>query len=317
MAKEEKELKQAGRIVFYEQIASNKRKSFFLLAIIFIVLILLGYVIGLTLGPDYFTIVMIIAIIISISYIWIGYYNSDKIALASVNAKPANPSEYRQLYNLVEGLTLASGMPMPKIYIMENQQINAFATGRDPQQSVICVTTGAIEKLNKQELEGVLAHELSHIANYDIRFMTLAAVLVGMIAIISQIFLRSLRFSGGSGGSGGSSREGKGNAIFLLLGIILAILAPIAVQLVQLAISRKREFTADASAVKFTRYPPGLTNALKKIKNESESKTTEEKMQVSKAVAPLFISDPFRKKLANLTSTHPPIEQRIAILERM
>ena len=267
------------KISFYDQISRNKRNSIILISLIFLVLLAIGYVIA-KINPGYFFVIMILSIIISLSYILISYYNSDKIALASVNAKPATREKYRQYYNSVEGLTLASGMPMPKLYVMENPQINAFATGRDPQHSVICVTTGSLEKLNKQELEGVLAHELSHISNFDIRFMTLTAVLVGMIAIISEIFLRSMLFKG--------DRENKGGAILFIIGIALAILAPIVVQLVQLAISRKREYVADASAVKFTRYPAGLINALKKIDNDKPMKT-------SKVVSSLFISDPMKK----------------------
>jgi heat shock protein HtpX len=273
--------------------------------VVFIVLIALGYVISYAFDPGFFFVIMIISVIFSISYILISYYNSDKIAIASVNAKPANRNEFRQYYDSVEGLTLASGLPMPKLYIMQNEQINAFATGKDPKNAVVCVTTGALQKLNKSELEGVLSHEMSHIANFDIRFMTLVAVMVGMIAIISEIFLRSLWFRGS-----GSRDDSKGNAIFLLIGIVLAILAPIVVQLVQLSISQKREFTADATAVKFTRTPTGLVNALKKIKNDRP-------MKVNKAVSSLFMSDPARSKFQNLFSTHPDINERIKILEKM
>ena len=302
-----------ARISFHEQISRNKWKSFILIVIVFLVFLLLGYVISLATDPGYFFIIMIFAIIISILYILISYYNSDKIALASVSAKPADRRQYSQYYNSVEGLTLASGMPMPKLYVMENSQINAFASGRDPEHAVICVTTGTLEKLNKQELEGVLGHELSHVANFDIRFMTLVAVMVGMIAIISEIFLRSLWFRGS--GRGGGEREGKGNAIILLIGIVLAILAPIVVQLVQFAISRKREYAADASAVKFIRSPTGLINALKKISAEHPTEQ-DKKQNISKAVAPLFISNPF-KKIENAFSTHPPLIKRIEILEKM
>ncbi|MDD5193915.1 MAG: M48 family metallopeptidase [Candidatus Nanoarchaeia archaeon] len=296
-----------NRISFHDQISSNKLKSFFLIIVVLLVLLALGFVIGQAMGPDYFTTIMIFAVIISIFYIWIGYYFSDRIALASVNAKPADENEYRNFHNIVEGLCLASGMPKPRLYIMKDNNINAFATGRDPKHAVICVTTGTLDKLNKQELEGVLGHELSHIANFDIRFMTLTAVLVGMIAIISQIFLRSLWFRGDN------DNDNKGNAIFMVVGIILAILAPIVVQLVQLAISRKREYVADASAVKFIRSPTGLINALKKIKSDHSPPDN----KINKAVAPLFISDPFKKNLDNLMSTHPPLEKRIEILERM
>jgi heat shock protein HtpX len=192
---------------------------------------------------------------------------------------------------------------------MDSQEINAFASGRNPKNAVICVTTGALEKLNKHELEGVIAHEMSHIANFDIRFMTLTAVMIGMIAIISQIFLRSLWF-----GSGSNGRDNK-NAVFLIIAIVVAILAPIAAQLVSLAISRKREYAADASGVKFTRYSPGLASALTKIKHEHID--VKELQKYSKATAPLFISDPFKKKFQNLFSTHPNIDDRIAKLKRM
>jgi heat shock protein HtpX len=291
------------RIDFRDQIASNKRNSFFLILIIFVVFVVLGYVISFAFSPGYFFIIMIISIIFTLLYILISYYNSDKIAIASVGAKRASREKYKQYYDLVEGLTIASGLPMPKLYIMPSKQINAFASGRNPENSVVCVTEGALEKLEKRELEGVLAHELSHIANYDIRYMTLVAVMVGMVAIISQIFLRSLWFSHGG-------NDNKNSWIFILIGIFLAILAPIAVQLVNFAISRKREYSADASAVKFTRYPPGLLNALKKIKNEH---ATSDEKKVSKAIAPLFFASPIK----NWASTHPPIEKRIQILERM
>lgn len=288
------------RIDFRDQISINKRKSVFLMFVIFVVIVLLGYVISFAFEPGYFFIIMIVAIVFSLSYILISYYNSDKISIASVGAKKAYRDDYKQYYNLVEGLTLASGMPMPKLYIMHSEQINAFASGRNPENAVICVTDGALEKLDKRELEGVLAHEFSHVGNYDIRYMTLVAVMVGMVAIISQIFLRSLWFRGGG--------NNKGKEIFILIGIVMAILAPIVVYIVQMSISRKREFAADASAVKFTRYPGGLIRALKKIQvdNKPEKK-------INKAVAPLFFTNPFR----NLASTHPPLEKRIQILERM
>jgi heat shock protein HtpX len=244
---------------------------------------------------------MIISILFSTVYSLIGYYSSDKIALFSVGAVQASSSQYKQYYNIVEGLTLASGLPMPKLYIMNNPQINAFATGRDPQHAVICVTIGALEKLSKQELEGVLAHELSHVANYDIRFMTLTAVLIGMVSMISQIFLRSLWLKD-------SNSDNKNGAIFIVIGLVLAILSPILTSLVQLAISRKREYSADATAVKFTRSPTGLIGALTKIKQNSD-------MKVAGSVAPLFFAKPNRT--AELFQTHPPIQKRIEILNKM
>ena len=297
--------KNMKRINFYDQIARNKRKSIFLVIIVILVIIALAYAIGMAYG-DPFTF-LIVGTIIAIIYTLIGYNSCAKLALATVGAVEADRRKYPNYYSLVEGLIIASGLPMPKLYVMQNSQINAFASGKNPKNSVICVTTGALEKLTKQELEGVLSHELSHIANYDIRFMTLVAVLVGMIAIISEIFLRSLWFKSGN------DRDNKAGAIFLIIGIILAILAPIFVQLIQMAISRKREYVADASAVKFTRSPTGLIGALKKIK--SETINTSESKKIGKAVAPLFISNPFKNN--ELTSTHPDINKRIEVLERM
>ncbi|MBI2042987.1 M48 family metallopeptidase [Candidatus Pacearchaeota archaeon] len=287
------------RISFHDQISRNKWKSFFLMLVIFSVIVLFGYVISFAFEPGFFFIIMIISIMISLLYIWFSYYNSGKIAIASVGAKEASRQSHKQFYDLVEGLTIASGLPMPKLYIMNSEQINAFASGRNPKNAVVCATTGALDKLDKRELEGVLAHELSHVANFDIRYMTLVVGMVGMIAIASEIFLRSLWFH--------NSNNNK-NWIFIMAGILMAILAPIIVRLIQMAISRKREFGADATAVKFTRYPQGLIGALKKIQKE---KYVEKK--VTKAVAPLFFSNP----LKNLASTHPPIEKRIEVLERM
>lgn len=292
-----------NRIDFRDQISSNKWKSFFLLLIIFVVIIILGYFISMALDPSYFLFIMILASLISIFYVWFSYYNSDKIAIASVGAKVAGEGVYREYHQLVEGLTIASGMPKPRLYVMRSDNINAFASGRDPQHAVICVTEGALKKLEKRELEGVLAHELGHIASYDIRYMTLVAVAVGMISIISQVFLRSLFFGGGDGG------DEKGNGIYMVIAIVLAVAAPIVVWLVQMSISRKKEFVADASAVKFTRYPKGLIGALKKIKEENR----QPEKKVAKTIAPLFISNP----LKGLGSTHPPLEKRISVLERM
>ncbi|MBW6442764.1 M48 family metallopeptidase [Patescibacteria group bacterium] len=301
-----------GHLSFHDQIQRNKIKSALMIGVIFIFFIILGYVISLAVDPGYFFIIMIFATIFSLTYVIAGYYNSDKIALASVRAKPASKTEHRMFYHSVEGISIASGLPMPRLYVMESNEINAFASGRNPENAVICITTAAFEKLNKQELEGVVAHEMSHIANYDIRFMTLTAVLVGMISIIAQLFLRSLWFSN----MGRGNRDSKGQAILILLGVLFAILAPIVAQIVSLAISRKREYAADATGVKFTRYPPGLANALKKIKKEHVPES-EKKQKVAKSMAPLFISDPFKKKITGLFSTHPDIDDRINKLERM
>jgi len=299
-----------SRLSFYNEIARNKRSSYLLIGLVLLVLLALVYTIAAVVGPDYFFIILIMGTIISILYVVGGYYKSADLAVASVGAKLANGTEYRQYHNIVEGLCLASGLPKPKLYVMHESQINAFASGRDPQHAVVCVTDGAIEKLTKQELEGVLAHELSHIANYDIRFMTLTAVLVGMIAIISQIFLRSLFWSS-IGGGNRNSNNGGGNAqvIMMLIGIVLAIIAPIIVALVQLAISRKREYAADSSAVKFMRTPTGLVGALKKIQGNTPMK------KVSGAVSPLFLAKPTKEK--EWFQTHPPLSKRIERLEKM
>lgn len=299
------------RLSFHDQIARNKLKSFLLIVFIFIFFIVLGALISLALDPGYFFVIMAFATIFSLIYILISYYNSDKIAIVSVRAKPANQQKHRQFFNAAESMSLASGLPMPKLYVMESSQINGFASGRDPKNSIICMTTGSLEKLDKQELEGVIAHEMSHIANYDIRFMTLVAVMVGLISIIAQIYLRSLWFSSMSG----DRRDNKTGLIILVASIVAAILAPLLANLVSFAISRKREFTADATAVKFTRSPTGLSKALKKIKQESLSQ--EEKKKFPQAVAPLFISDPFKKKVRSAFSTHPDINVRIERLEKM
>ena len=304
---------QQSRISFYDQISSNKWKSFFLILIVVVILLLLGLVIGLVLGEGYFLIVMFFTTIFTLIYVLVGYFQSDKIAIASVGGREASVEEFRQYHNVVEGLCLAAGLPKPKLYVMDDDDINAFASGRDPDHAVICVTTAALEKLNKQELEGVLAHELSHVGNYDIRYMTLAAVLVGMIAMISHIFLRSLFWGAGSKREGG--RGGNVQIIAIVIGLVLAILAPIFASLVQLAISRKREYVADANAVRLMRSPTGLINALEKLKTNPSTPHA----KITKAVAPLFISDPFNhnRKADSWLSTHPTLENRIAILKRM
>lgn len=298
------------RISFRDEINRNKIKSFVLMGFIVVILIALGYVVSMLFDPSYFFIIMVLSITISLSYTLISYYNADKLALASVKAIPASPINHRQLLSSVENMALASGLPMPRVYVMSSPQINAFASGRNPKNAVICVTTGTLEKLTKQELEGVIAHEMSHIANYDIRFMTFTAIAIGMISIIAEIFLRSLWLSGNK-----ESKDGRAQLILIVIGILLSILAPILSNLVSLAISRRREYAADATGVKLTRYPPGLASALKKIKNDHVYNV--DKHKFPKAVAPLFISDPFKKKITGLFSTHPNIDDRISKLERM
>lgn len=293
------------RISFYDQIAKNKRNSIFLAISVFLFLFLLLYIIGEIFVPTYSFLVLVFSLIIVFAYTYSTYKYGDKIVLKAVRAKPVREDDpkYVHLVNVVEGLSIAAGIPKPKIYIMESDEINAFATGRDPEHASVCFTTGALEHLNREELEGVAAHEISHIKNYDIRFATIVAVMVGLAAIVSHIFLRSIRFGG---------RRNRGSGILLLIGLILAIIAPIVTRLVQAAISREREFLADASAVQLTRYPYGLASALEKI-----MKINKGKMKVSEAVSHLFFTDPNKSPLDALFATHPPIEERIKILRSM
>lgn len=240
----------------------------------------------------------------------ISYYNSDKVALAVSGAKPARKPEHAQLINIVESLAIAAGVPAPNAYVINDPAPNAFATGRDPKHSSIAVTTGLLDKMDKYELEGVISHEMSHVKNFDIRLMTIVVMLVGIVAIISNVFMRSLWWGGVK-----SSDERSGNisAVFLIVGLALAVLSPIIAELIRFAISRKREYLADASGAMLTRYPEGLANALKKIaKDQNQLKTA------TNATAHLFISNPFKKRaFSSLFSTHPPIELRIKKLEEM
>jgi heat shock protein HtpX len=292
--------------MIYEHILSNKAKSYVLFSLIVALVIFLGFVIGSIYGNGYAGIIL--AAVIAVIYALISYYSGDKIALAVSHAVPANKKDHAYLINTVEGLSIAAGLPKPNVYVMNDDAINAFATGRNPEHASIAVTTGAIKKLNRQELEGVIAHEMSHIGNYDIRFMMLVVVMIGMISIISNFFIRMMWFGGGS-------RDDRNNLgiILLLVGVILAIFAPLVGQLIQLAISRKREYLADASGALLTRYPKGLADALRKIKKENMPMK-----KVDKSVASLFIANPLKSGwLNNMFSTHPPIDERIKRLDEM
>lgn len=250
-----------------------------------------------------------LAIIISLAMTSISYFGGDKIALSVSGARQITKEESRYVYNMVENLCITAGAPVPKIYIIEDDAINAFATGRKPELASIAITRGAIEKLENEELEGVLAHELSHIKNYDIRFMMLVAVLVGSIAIMSNIFLRSHWF----GGRRDNDSKGNIGAILMIVGIVLAILSPLIAELIKLAISRKREYLADASGSLLTRYPEGLARALEKIRDNHQPMR-----RASSATAHMFIANPFSgKKISSLFSTHPPVEDRIKKLREM
>ncbi len=287
----------------YTEQNKNTTKTWFLMGIFLVIIIALGYLIAYYFNnPIIFYVAIIFSLIMNLG----SYWYSDKITLSLARAKPVIKSDYSELFNLVENLSITAGLPAPKIYLIDDEAPNAFATGRDKNHSAIAVTTGLLKLLNKNELEGVIAHELSHIGNRDILLSTVVVVLVGFISILADIFMR-----------GGISRrdDNRGGGILAIVGLVLIVLSPIIAKLIQLAISRKREFLADASAVLLTRYPEGLANALRKIdmvhiplKNQHQ------------AMAHLYIANPtpsFNKRVANLFSTHPLTEDRIrAILNR-
>jgi heat shock protein HtpX len=297
--------------MFYQAISQNKTKTFFLMVVFMLVIIAIGWAAGQL--TSYGNALMFPAFILAFIMVWASYYYSDKMVIASVGAHPADKIEEPYLNNVVEGLAIAAGFPaVPACYIMESPALNAFATGRDPKHAAICVTRGLLERLNRQELEGVIAHEMSHIRNYDTLIMTIAAVLVSGVALLSQFLWRSMFWGGGRRRD--SDRNGGGLQIVLLVvALVLLILSPILVTLMQLALSRNREYLADASAVQLTRNPEGLISALKNISTDQEPLEG-----ASKATAHLFISNPLKNvNVNNLFSTHPPIEKRIAALEKM
>ena len=299
----------------WELISSNKRKSLVLFISLGVVLILLGFVIGSAYLPENGGYVgVFFALILWGILTMVSYFSGSKILLAVSGAKEITQDVHPQLFNVVEEMKIASGWKyMPKIYIINSDAPNAFATGIKPENTAIAVTAGLLGRLNRDELQGVIAHEMSHIVNRDILFMTFAGMMLGAIVLISQVFLRSFWFTGGGGRYRSKSRDsGQAQLIFLGIAILFAILAPIMAQLLYFAISRKREYLADASAVRFTRYPEGLASALEKI-----STSTEELKTANKVTAPMYIVNPLKPKgmkLSDLTSTHPPISERIRIL---
>lgn len=298
------------KVNIFDQVGKNKRNSVLLSFLVFIILFTLVYLISEIFLPEIAFFMLIFGLVFILVDIYFSYNYGDKIVLKAVNAKPADERKHRHLIDSVEGLAIAAGIPKPNVYVMESNEINAFACGKDPKHASICVTTGLLENLKRDEIEGVIGHEMSHIKNYDVRFGTLVAVLVGLAAIVSYMFLRTIRFSNIR-----SENERKGGAIILIMfiiAILLAIIAPIVTRLVQAAISRRREFLADASGAELTRYPDGLASALEKIK-----KINQGKMNVSESISHLFISDPNRSPLDNLFATHPPLEERIKILRAM
>jgi heat shock protein HtpX len=291
----------------YNQIAANKRKTAFLILGFTIFICLLGYLISQLSDWGYGGLVL--AIVISACMTLLSYYSGDKMALWSADAQPLQKTGNPYLYRLVENLCLTAGLPLPKIYLIPDQAINAFATGRDPQHSSLAVTAGALEKLTNEELEGVLAHELSHIKNYDIRLMTVVLVLVGTVSLLANWFWRL------NWGGRGRSENDKQNPLLMVMGIILILLSPLIAELIKLAISRKREFLADANGALLTRYPQGLAAALQKIAADNQPLET-----ASTATAHLYIANPFGQTpslFVKLFSTHPPLAERIKALEQM
>ncbi len=284
----------------YTQQSKNVTKTWILMAIFFAIVVLAGYFISYYYNNEA---ILIFAVILSLIMNVASYWYSDKIVLSLNKAKEANREEYFDLYNTIENLSITAGLPMPKVYIIEDTSPNAFATGRNKSHAVVCVTTGLLKILNKTELEGVISHELSHIGNRDILLSSIVVVLVGFISILAHIFTRSM--------FRGNDREEKGNGIIQIIGIIFIILSPIAATLIQLAISRKREYLADASGALLTRYPEGLASALQKI-----SSANIPMKNANEATAHLFISDPygFGRKISSLFSTHPPVGDRIKAL---
>lgn len=292
----------------YNQIDSNKRKTVFLIAIFIAIILAIGYFLGYYL--QYGNGMVVIALIISLLMTTISYFSGDKIALASTGAKEIQKADNPYVYRLVENLCITAGTPVPKVYLINSPALNAFATGRDPEHASIALTSGIIEALENEELEGVIAHELSHIKNYDIRVMMIVVVLVGAIALISDMFFRARILGGKRDNDKGG---GQLNTIIMLVGIALVILSPIIAELIKLAISRKREYLADASGALLTRYPEGLAKALEKISQSSTPMP-----HASSATAHLFISNPFKSKsFSSLFSTHPPVEERIKKLREM
>ncbi|MFH0849231.1 MAG: M48 family metallopeptidase [archaeon] len=298
-----------AKLSFQDQISRNKRDSTILAVVIFLVLFALIYVIARIFFGAFSTFFLVVAIALIIPYIYVTYNFGDQVVLSATNAVQADPQRDVYLVNTVEGLSIAAGVPPPKVYIVQSSEINAFATGKDPEHASIAVTTGALQNLRRDELEGVVAHEISHVRNLDTRFMTEVAVMVGLIAILSHGLLRSYWFSG-SGRRSDRDRERIG--IFVVIGLVLAVVSPIIVRLVQSAISRRRELLADSSSVELTRYPEGLALALEKI-----LKMNRGNMNVSEGMSHLFFVDPNSSPLDALYATHPPLERRIQILRSM
>jgi len=301
---------QNAKLVNFDEVRNNNFKSVLLFFMFMLVIALLGLIIGLVWGSIWFGVIL--ALVFGLVYALIAWFAGANMLLALSKAKPVTKREQPYLYHTIEGLALAAGIPTPKAYVIDDEALNAFATGRSPKDSAIVVTSGLLKKMNREELEGVVAHEMYHIKNYDIRAMMIAAVMVGVIMLMSDLLLRTFLW----GGKGNDREGGNATIIFIVIGIVLAILAPLIGELIRLSISRKREYSADAGAAILTRYPQGLANALKKIRDDPDPLVD----TANKATAHLYISTPFRKKggwFQRMFSTHPPIDERISRLEAM
>jgi heat shock protein HtpX len=297
----------------YEQIARNKRDSVLLVAVIVAILVTLGFAIGVAWGHSYGAGLGFLGLFGVISIVWslIGYYGGAGIVLAASHAQRITRDQAPVLWDVVEEMSIAAGIPMPAVYVIPDAAPNAFATGRDPRHAAVAATAGLLQMMSRDELQGVIAHEMSHVRNFDIRFATLVGVLVGMVALIADFFLRSTFFFGG--GRRSSNDNGGAGAIFFIIAIVLAILAPFFAWMVQLAVSRHREYLADASGVQLTRNPLGLAHALQKIAGDPRP------LQVAtRATAHLYIANPLKgrktRESAGFFDTHPPIQKRIQIL---
>lgn len=305
--------------MLWEQIAANKRRSAALIAGFVILTALVGWALS-TIVIRGGWVGLIIALVITGALTFASYWKSDAVALAVSRAHPADPDTYRRLHNLVEGLCIAGGLPKPRIYVIDDVAPNAFATGRNPQHAAIAVTTGLLDKLNRVELEGVLAHELSHIKNYDILVSTLTVTMVGAIAVLSDLGIRVMWWNGGRRGRNDPNNSHPGAIVLFVFGFILLITAPLVARLLQFAVSRRRESLADMSAVALTRYPPGLISALEKLKAD-----TTVTHSASRATAHLWIEQPVARvdeegrlaRLNRLFDTHPPLDERIAALKEL
>ena len=293
----------------YTQHDTNIRKTWLLMTVFFVLIIAVGFLFSQAYGsPD----ILYIAVALSVGMNFMAYWKSDSIALAMSHARPIARTGHEEIYRIIENLCITAGLPMPRIYLIPDRQINAFATGRNKEHSAIAVTQGALDRLDKIELEGVLAHELSHVGNNDILVSSVTVVLAGLISILANFFIR-ISFFGGRD----RDREGNGGALVMTVALVAAILAPIAATMIQLAVSRKREFLADASGALLTRYPEGLANALERIAEDQQPMK-----MASNSTAHLFISNPFKGKegaswFTRLFMTHPPLEERIKILRNM